>query len=134
MHPAFLLRLCARREQLFPRGAKSKPIDFNAPERSASAFYYFASRNIPHNVKKVYHLEDLPAWIEEVRVSASACPARTHAHAPWAQPYHAASAPHRQRLHVGHDDSPSPISSDSDSAQKGSASANRGRCARWRCA
>ncbi|KAH9841726.1 uncharacterized protein C8Q71DRAFT_700271 [Rhodofomes roseus] len=43
--------------------------------------------------------------------------AHAHAHAPWAQPYHAASAPHRQRLHVGHDDSPSPISSDSDSVQ-----------------
>ncbi|KAI0947540.1 hypothetical protein AcV7_009942 [Taiwanofungus camphoratus] len=40
-----------------------------------------------------------------------------HGHAPWAQPYHAARAPHRQRLHVGHEDSPSPISSDSDSLQ-----------------
>lgn len=38
-----------------------------------------------------------------------------HAHGPRAHPYHTASAPHRQRLHVGHDDSPSPISSDSDS-------------------
>ena len=47
----------------------------------------------------------------------AAAHAHAHAHAPWAQPYHAASAPHRQRLHVGHDDSPSPISSDSDSAQ-----------------
>ena len=67
--------------QLFPRGADSKPLDFDGPQRSASAFYYWASRNIPHNVKKIYHLEDLPAWIEEVRVSASACPARTHARA-----------------------------------------------------
>ncbi|RPD58949.1 hypothetical protein L226DRAFT_536484 [Lentinus tigrinus ALCF2SS1-7] len=51
--------------KLFPRGGQSKPLDFDGPQRSASAFYYWASRNIPHNVKKVYHLEDLPAWIEE---------------------------------------------------------------------
>ena len=50
--------------------------------------------------------------------------AAPHAHAPWAQPYHAASAPHRQRLHVGHDDSPSPISSDSDSVQPALSPAN----------
>ncbi|KAI1790266.1 hypothetical protein LXA43DRAFT_1017218 [Ganoderma leucocontextum] len=51
--------------KLFPRGGKSKPLDFDGPNRSASAFYYWASRNIPHNVKKVYHLEDLPAWVQE---------------------------------------------------------------------
>ncbi|TBU45416.1 hypothetical protein BD309DRAFT_956311 [Dichomitus squalens] len=51
--------------KLFPRGGKSKPVLFDGPNRSASAFYYWALRNIPHKVKKVYHLEDLPAWIEE---------------------------------------------------------------------
>ncbi|KZT09222.1 uncharacterized protein LAESUDRAFT_735502 [Laetiporus sulphureus 93-53] len=40
-----------------------------------------------------------------------------HAHAQWTHPYHAANAPHRQRFHVGQDESPSPISSDSDSIQ-----------------
>ncbi|KAI0794232.1 hypothetical protein C8Q74DRAFT_1247535 [Fomes fomentarius] len=65
-------RLCAEQGvqgfptvKLFPRGANSKPLDFDGPERSASAFYYWASRNIPHGVKKIYHLEDLPAWVEE---------------------------------------------------------------------
>lgn len=58
--------LTTRSRQLFPRGGKSKALDFDGPNRSASAFYYWASRNIPHNVKKVYHLEDLPAWVEEV--------------------------------------------------------------------
>ncbi|OCH88664.1 hypothetical protein OBBRIDRAFT_813513 [Obba rivulosa] len=40
-----------------------------------------------------------------------------HGHAPWAHPYHhpAHATSHRQGLHVSHDDSPSPISSDSDS-------------------
>lgn len=57
--------------QLFPRGGKSKPILFDGPNRSASAFYYWALRNIPHKVKKIYHLEDLPAWIEEVSLLGS---------------------------------------------------------------
>ena len=43
-----------------------KPLDFDYPQRSASALYYWASRNIPHNVKKIYHLEDLPGWVDEV--------------------------------------------------------------------
>ncbi|KAI0736293.1 hypothetical protein C8Q72DRAFT_769465 [Fomitopsis betulina] len=52
--------------------------------------------------------------------------AAPHPRAPWTQPYHAASAPHRQRLHVSHDESqsPSPISSDSDSAQPAQSPAN----------
>ncbi|KAJ3530538.1 hypothetical protein NM688_g7692 [Phlebia brevispora] len=51
--------------KLFPRGSQEKPKLFEHAQRSASAFYYFAARNIPHGVKKIYHLEDLPAWIEE---------------------------------------------------------------------
>ncbi|KAI8996492.1 hypothetical protein BD414DRAFT_478207 [Trametes punicea] len=64
-------RLCAEQGvqgfptlKLFPRGKDMKPLDFDYPTRTASAFYYWASRNIPHNVKKIYHLEDLPAWVE----------------------------------------------------------------------
>ncbi|KAI0675581.1 thioredoxin-like protein [Trametes maxima] len=51
--------------KLFPRGKDMKPLDFDYPTRTASAFYYWASRNIPHKVKKVYHLEDVPAWVDE---------------------------------------------------------------------
>ncbi|KAI0630893.1 hypothetical protein C8Q77DRAFT_1219695 [Trametes polyzona] len=65
-------RLCAEQGvqgfptlKLYPRGKQMKPIDFDYPQRSASAFYYWASRNIPHGVKKIYHLEDLPAWVNE---------------------------------------------------------------------
>ncbi|KAI0367610.1 hypothetical protein BV20DRAFT_970394 [Pilatotrama ljubarskyi] len=64
-------RLCAEQGvqgfptlKLFPRGKDMKPLDFDYPTRTASAFYYWASRNIPHKVKKIYHLEDLPAWVE----------------------------------------------------------------------
>ncbi|KAH9948857.1 hypothetical protein B0H21DRAFT_689266 [Amylocystis lapponica] len=49
--------------------------------------------------------------------------AHAHGHAAWGHPYHpsvqlaSASATHRQRLPISHEDSPSPISSDSDSIQ-----------------
>ena len=52
---------------MYPRGARGQPLLFNGPDRTGSAFYYWATRNIPHNVKKIYHLEDIPGWIEEVR-------------------------------------------------------------------
>ncbi|KAI0730975.1 hypothetical protein C8Q76DRAFT_793086 [Earliella scabrosa] len=70
-------RLCAEQgvqgfPTLFPRGSKEKPKDFDGPNRSASAFYYFAIRGIPHGVKKIYHIEDLPAWVEENKQSPRA--------------------------------------------------------------
>ena len=43
-----------------------KPIEFNGPERSASAFFYFASRSVPVKVKKVHHFEDIEKWVKEV--------------------------------------------------------------------
>ncbi|TFY70246.1 hypothetical protein EVG20_g2752 [Dentipellis fragilis] len=49
--------------KLFPRGLESKPILFDTPERTASAFYYWAIRRIPHKVKKLYQPEDVPPWI-----------------------------------------------------------------------
>ena len=41
-------------------------MDFQGPERTASAFYYWAARNIPHGVKKIYKIEDIPGWIDAV--------------------------------------------------------------------
>ncbi|OCH87530.1 hypothetical protein OBBRIDRAFT_796133 [Obba rivulosa] len=65
-------RLCAEQGvkgfptvKLFPRGEQVQPIEFNGAERTASALYYFANRNIPHGVKKLYHLPQIPTWIEE---------------------------------------------------------------------
>jgi len=49
--------------KLFPRGGRSKPLLFEGPERTGSAFYYWAIRNIPHGVKKIYRIEDIPDWI-----------------------------------------------------------------------
>lgn len=55
--------------QLFPRGASAKPILFEHNERTASAFYYWVIRQIPHGVTKIYNLEDLPAWVEKARAT-----------------------------------------------------------------
>ncbi|TCD67389.1 hypothetical protein EIP91_012424 [Steccherinum ochraceum] len=51
--------------KLYPRGGQVKPISYDSPERSASGFFYWASRNIPHGVKKLYNLDDIPGWVEE---------------------------------------------------------------------
>lgn len=52
--------------QLFPRGSQVEPMDFTHSERSASALYYWASRNIPHGVKKLYQFEEIAPWVEAV--------------------------------------------------------------------
>jgi len=51
--------------KLYPRGSQVKPISYDSPDRTASGFFYWASRNIPHGVKKLYHIEDIPGWVEE---------------------------------------------------------------------
>ncbi|KAI0339552.1 hypothetical protein BDW22DRAFT_563975 [Trametopsis cervina] len=64
-------RLCAEQGiqgfptiKLFPRGGRTKPTLFENMERTGSSFYYWATRGIPHGVKKIYKLEDIPKWIE----------------------------------------------------------------------
>ncbi|PSR71910.1 hypothetical protein PHLCEN_2v12217 [Hermanssonia centrifuga] len=51
--------------KLFPRGKTVKPLIFDGAERSATAFFYWGSRNIPHGVKKLYQFGDIPGWIQE---------------------------------------------------------------------
>lgn len=53
--------------QLFPRGNQVKPIEYTHGERSASAIYYWVTRNVPHKVKKLYNIEEIEPWVEEVR-------------------------------------------------------------------
>lgn len=53
--------------QLYPRGGRKKALDYDEPNRSASALYYWGIRNIPHAVVKHYHFEDIPGWLETVR-------------------------------------------------------------------
>ncbi|KAI0259416.1 hypothetical protein BC834DRAFT_633336 [Gloeopeniophorella convolvens] len=51
--------------KLFPRGKDAAPILYDAPTRTASSFYYFAIRRVPHKNKKLYRLEQIQPWVNE---------------------------------------------------------------------
>ncbi|KAG5219345.1 Thioredoxin domain-containing protein [Salix suchowensis] len=62
-------RLCAEQGvQGFPtvKRHSNEPITYDAGERTASAFFYWTSRRIPNTVTKLYHVEDIPGWVEKV--------------------------------------------------------------------
>lgn len=63
-------RLCAEQDvkgfptvKLFPRGKTLPPIVYDRPERSGSAFFYFASRRIPKAITKLYQKEEIDPWV-----------------------------------------------------------------------
>ncbi|KAJ8488391.1 hypothetical protein ONZ45_g13977 [Pleurotus djamor] len=65
-------RLCAEQGvqgfptiKLFPRGNTVPPMVYDGKERTASAFFYWASRRIPPVVHKIYYVEDIPKWVDE---------------------------------------------------------------------
>ncbi|KAK7440405.1 hypothetical protein VKT23_017043 [Stygiomarasmius scandens] len=65
-------RLCAEQGvqgfptvKLFPRGKSLPPMTYDQPERSASAFFYWASRRIPNAVTKIYRVEEIQPWVEK---------------------------------------------------------------------
>ncbi|KAJ7591408.1 protein disulfide isomerase [Mycena floridula] len=69
-------RLCAEQDVkgfptviLFPRGKTLPPMTYDSGERTASAFFYWASRRIPNTVKKLYKVEDIKPWVEESSTS-----------------------------------------------------------------
>ncbi|PCH44526.1 thioredoxin-like protein [Wolfiporia cocos MD-104 SS10] len=51
--------------KLYPRGGKSKPIGFESGQRTANQFFLWASRSIPHEVKRIDKAADVPRWAEE---------------------------------------------------------------------
>jgi len=51
--------------KLFPRGREVKPITFDGAARTASSFFYWATRRVPNNVKKLYHVEDIEPWVNK---------------------------------------------------------------------
>jgi protein disulfide-isomerase A6 len=53
--------------KLFPRGKEQPPILFEHPDRSANAFFYFASRRVPHKNKKLHSVEEIQPWVNNVR-------------------------------------------------------------------
>ncbi|KAH9066919.1 hypothetical protein EDB87DRAFT_1588962 [Lactarius vividus] len=51
--------------KLFPRGKEQKPILFEHSDRTASGFFYFATRRVPHKNKKLYRLEEYEPWVND---------------------------------------------------------------------
>ncbi|KAF4611304.1 hypothetical protein D9613_007263 [Agrocybe pediades] len=49
--------------KLFPRGSQLPPILFDS-ERSASGFWYFATRRVPKHYEKIPYVEGIAPWIE----------------------------------------------------------------------
>lgn len=51
--------------KLFPRGKEQAPILFERPDRSASAFFYFATQRVPHKNKRLYAVEEIEPWAND---------------------------------------------------------------------
>jgi len=51
--------------KLFPRGREHAPILFEHSDRTASAFFYFATRRVPHKNKKLNAIEEIEPWTSE---------------------------------------------------------------------
>lgn len=49
--------------KLFPRGASLPPMTYDSGERTASAFFYYASRRVPNPPKKLYNADEISNWI-----------------------------------------------------------------------
>ncbi|KAJ7027918.1 hypothetical protein C8F04DRAFT_73426 [Mycena alexandri] len=65
-------RLCAEQGvkgfptiKVFPRGNQVPPMVYEGAERTASAFYYYATRRIPSSFTKLYRTEEIVPWIEK---------------------------------------------------------------------
>jgi len=52
--------------KLFPRGKEQPPILFEHPDRTASTFFYFATRRVPHRNKKLHSVEEIGPWVNDV--------------------------------------------------------------------
>lgn len=52
--------------KLYPRGASAGSMTYEAPERTASGFYYWATRGIPNMNTKLFYVEDIAPWVEKV--------------------------------------------------------------------
>jgi len=49
--------------KLFPRGNQLGSMTYDSGERTANAFFYWASRRIPTTITKLPKLEDIPSWV-----------------------------------------------------------------------
>ncbi|KAH9832654.1 thioredoxin-like protein [Rhodofomes roseus] len=51
--------------KVYPRGGRSKPQSFDSPERTATNFFHWASRSIPHAVKRLDSVSEISGWTNE---------------------------------------------------------------------
>ncbi|KAJ4489102.1 hypothetical protein C8R41DRAFT_398902 [Lentinula lateritia] len=51
--------------KLYPRGKQLNPLTYDSGDRTASSFFYWASRRVPNHVKKIGQLNDIQQWAEE---------------------------------------------------------------------
>jgi len=65
-------RLCAEQDvkgfptvKLFPRGKYVPPMTYDSGERTATAFFYWASRRVPNHINKLGQLPEIQPWVEE---------------------------------------------------------------------
>lgn len=56
---------------MFPRGKLLPPREFDSPDRTASAFFYFAQRNIPHWIKKIGQFDELERTVNDPKACLS---------------------------------------------------------------
>ncbi|TFK48528.1 thioredoxin-like protein, partial [Heliocybe sulcata] len=48
--------------KLFPRGSQLPSVTYDSNERTANAFFYWASQKVPHTVRKLAQIEDVEDW------------------------------------------------------------------------
>jgi len=54
--------------KMFPRGKILPAREFEGPDRTASAFFYFAQRNIPHWIKKIAQYEEIEPTLNAEKI------------------------------------------------------------------
>jgi protein disulfide-isomerase A6 len=58
--------------KLFPRGNSMPPVLYEK-ERTATGFWYFATRGIPNALEKFSYVYQIPGWVEGVRTHSYFC-------------------------------------------------------------
>ncbi|KZT69295.1 thioredoxin-like protein [Daedalea quercina L-15889] len=58
--------------KLYPRGGRSKPLSFDSGERTATNFFYWATRNIPHAIRRLDSVSEISGWTNEHAVKPRA--------------------------------------------------------------
>lgn len=57
--------------KVFPRGNQAPPEPYDSNERTSAHLIRWASRSVPNKVKLLPRIDDIPAWLDKVRLQAS---------------------------------------------------------------